>query len=365
MSEALHPQSESELADMIRAGGPFSIRGGGTRGVLSQGTPLETGGLSGITMYEPGTLTMVVRAGTPMADIEAALADENQILPFEPLDMRPMVGSAGVPTIGGVVATNASGSRRVKAGACRDFVLGARFVDGTGMVVKNGGRVMKNVTGYDLAKLVSGSHGTLGVITEVSLKVAPKSEAVVLLAADGLSDSDAVAAMSAALTAPLDVSGAMHRGGGQTVIRLEGIRTSVVERLAALRQRLGSMGSWTVLDVEWAACADPSTLARQEGDIWCLSVRPSAAPDLVERAGAQEVLYDWGGGRIWMRVPEGTKLREQLGDFDGHATLICASPQIRATVGTFHPERAGVAKLSSALRRKFDPSQKLNPGLMG
>ena len=175
----MHPSNELELADAIRdAGGALRIVGGGTRGVAGQGDLLSAAGLAGIRLFEPAALTLVAGAGTPLAEIEAVLAKEGQRLAFEPGDWRGLIGSEGVSTIGGVVAANISGPRRVQAGACRDALLGVRFVDGSGTVVKNGGRVMKNVTGYDLARLLAGSWGTLGVLSEVGLKVLPAPEAV-------------------------------------------------------------------------------------------------------------------------------------------------------------------------------------------
>ena len=178
------PALDPKLAEALRgAVEPVGVRGGGTRpvGRLGDMHVVETGGLSGIRLYEPAALTLVAGAGTPLSVVEAALAAEGQRLAFEPADWRGLLGTQGVPTLGGTVAANVSGPRRVQAGACRDALLGVRFVDGTGAVVKNGGRVMKNVTGYDLARLMAGSWGTLGVLTEVSLKVQPRPETAATL----------------------------------------------------------------------------------------------------------------------------------------------------------------------------------------
>ncbi|MEL7414796.1 MAG: FAD-binding protein, partial [Pseudomonadota bacterium] len=214
----LSPTTEDALsaaiADARAASTPLEIVGGGTR--LGLGKPvqasdqLSTRGLSGITLYEPGALTLVAQAGTPLAEIEEALARENQRLAFEPMDHRALLGSEGEPTIGGVVAANVSGPRRVQAGACRDSLIGVRFVDGRGTVLKNGGRVMKNVTGYDLVKLMAGSYGTLGILTEVSFKVLPAPEARQVLLFDGLDVAQAVACMTEAMGSPYDLSGAAH-----------------------------------------------------------------------------------------------------------------------------------------------------------
>ena len=209
----LTPTSELDLAGMVRdAAGPLRIVGGGTRdyGRVGTGEVLSVAGLSGITLYDPGALTLVAQAGTPLAVIEAALAGANQRLAFEPMDHRALLGTTGEPTLGGMVAANISGPRRVQAGAARDYLLGVRIVDGSGQIVKNGGRVMKNVTGLDLAKLMAGAHGTLGVLTEVAFKVLPQVAATSTLELRGLADVRAVAAMAAGLGSPFEVTGAAH-----------------------------------------------------------------------------------------------------------------------------------------------------------
>lgn len=364
------PETEAELAESIAsATGPLHIRGGGTRSAgAPRGEILQTGGLSGITLYEPGALTMVAQAGTPLSEVEAALEAEGQRLAFEPMDHRPLLGTEGKPTIGGVVAANVSGPRRIQAGACRDFMLGVRFVDGAGTVVKNGGRVMKNVTGYDLVKLMTGSRGTLGVLTEVSFKVLPKPAFEATLVLHGLDAGAAVAALSSALGSPFEVSGAAHdpAEGGRTLLRLEGFEASVRYRLNQLTERLG--GEVTVLEDEdstevWRGLRDVTAFAGTEGDVWRLSVKPSDAPAVLDRMGGEvRTLLDWGGGLIWALAPEGTDLRGRLHGVGGHATRVRAKD---TDLPVFHPEPAPLAQVSAGLRQRFDPRGILNPGLMG
>ncbi|MCB2109694.1 MAG: glycolate oxidase subunit GlcE [Defluviimonas sp.] len=365
--------SEEELAEAVRdAGGPLRIRGGGTRpvGRPVAGAALDVSGLCGIRLYEPGALTLVAAAGTPLAEIEAALAGEGQRLAFEPADWRGLLGTTGEPTLGGVIAANVSGPRRVQAGAARDALLGVRFVDGRGTVVKNGGRVMKNVTGYDLVKLMAGSWGTLGVLSEVSLKVLPAPEAAATLAITGLDDAAAIGAMTAALRSPFDVTGAAHGREG-TLIRIEGFADSVAYRAGRLADLLATHGAAEILRDAgraaeiWRAVRDVAPFHDRTGDVWRLSVAPTAAAALAARSGADEVLYDWGGGLVWLLVQAGSDLRAALGDFAGHATVIRAAEETRARIAPFPPEPAPVAAISAGLRARFDPRGILNPGLMG
>jgi glycolate oxidase FAD binding subunit len=368
----IKPETEAQLAQVVAdATGPLCIRGGGTRGAAAAGQTVSLAGLAGVTLYEPGALTLVVQSGTPVTQIEALLAAEGQRLAFETMDHRGLLGTQGTPTIGGVVAANISGPRRIQAGACRDNVLGVRFVDGRGQVVKNGGRVMKNVTGYDLVKLLAGSWGTLGVLSEVALKVQPQPETSACLILEGLSDTDALTAMTRALGSPFDVTGAAHIPGDQpqTFLRIEGFERSIAYRLAQLQAMFHgpqqAVQDPSQVAQNWAEIRDLRPMHGTDGDVWRVSTRPSNGPEIVERAGARRALYDWGGGLIWLDLPPGTDLRAKLGTFDGHATLVRACAQTRAALPMFHPQPAPIAALSAGLRAQFDPRGILNPGLMG
>jgi glycolate oxidase FAD binding subunit len=356
----MQPQSEEEVAEMLRgAKAPLAVRGGGTRALEAPaGEVLETAGLAGITLYEPGALTLAARAGTPLAAVEAALAAEGQRLAFEPPDMRALYGRDGASTIGGVVAANASGPRRVQAGAARDALLGVRFVDGAGRVVKNGGRVMKNVTGYDLARLVAGSRGRLGVLTEVCLKVLPAAETAETLAAEGLTPAEAVAAMATALGSPFEVTGAAHLAAGapRTLLRIEGRAASVGYRRDRLLARLGP--GWEAVGpaaAAWQAVRDVAAFAGREGSVWRLHLRPTDAPAVLAAAGAEAAVMDWGGGLLWLLAAPGAagRIRAAAAAAGGHATLWRAAPGEDAA--RLPPEAPAVAALTAGLIRAFDP----------
>lgn len=362
------PDSEQSLAEMVaNTKEPLRIQGGGTRPIgAAHGEVLTTSGLSGIELYEPGALTLVAKAGTPVAEIEAALAKENQRLPFEPMDHRGLLGTSGTPTIGGVVAVNASGPRRIQAGACRDSLIGVRYVDGQGGVIKNGGRVMKNVTGYDLVKLMAGSYGTLGILSQVSFKVLPGIETTQTLVVQGADVAQAVAAMSKALGSPFEVSAAAYSvETAQTTLRLEGFASSVSYRMAQLREVLAGFGDMDVMGAEaskdhWVKVRDVDELAGATGDLWRISVKPSDAPQVVDALpeGAKATL-DWGGGLLWCAAPVGTDIRGAIGHISGHATCL------RGAAQTFHPEPAPLVAIAKGLRAKFDPRSIFNSGMMG
>lgn len=377
----MRPSSEAELAEMISsASTPLRVRGGGTRltGEFA-GEVLETSGLSGITLYEPGALTLVAQAGTPLVEIEAALTKENQRLAFDPPDLRAALGLSGNSTIGGVAASNASGPRRISSGACRDFMLGVRFVDGAGTVVKNGGRVMKNVTGYDLVKLMSGAHGTLGVLSEVSLKVMPIAETQATLVFVGCGWAATSEIFTQALNSPFEVSAAARlpagtRGNakGVTLLRVEGFDFQVKHRV----QRLAELFRFAPDHIEtraevnstlWSDVRDVKAFPYSENDLWKISVKPTDMQRVAAALdkGHEQVSVDWAGGLIWTEVAPNTNVRAKLAGIAGHATLMRASAETFAKLGRFHPEPAPLARISAGLRARFDPKGLFNPRLMG
>ncbi|MCB1464482.1 MAG: glycolate oxidase subunit GlcE [Nitratireductor sp.] len=386
-----YPKDETEVAGLVRdaaaAAKTIRILGGGTRSAI--GHPVEAdrvlslGHLSGITLYEPAALTLVARAGTPLAEIEATLEGEGQMLPFEPADYRALLASSGEPTLGGMFAAGLSGPRRIQTGACRDAAIGVRFVDGSGEILKSGGRVMKNVTGYDLVKLQCGAWGTLGVVTEIAFKLLPKPETTTTLVLRGLDDVRAIEALSKALASPFGVSGAAHLPGDRTLVRVEGFVNSVAHRAESLRSELSAFGDAEALSdaadnkALWAGIANVEVLSGKPGSpgsgaVWRVSLKPSDGPKLVaelRRALDVEAVYDWGGGLVWLLVPQqgdagASLIRKALSPLGGHATLIRAGGETRRTVPVFQPETPTIAAISAGLRQQFDPKGILNPGLM-
>lgn len=381
----MRPESEAELVDVLRESeAPLQIRGGGTRGAVfpQGGDILETGGLSGVTLYEPGALTLVARAGTPVCEIEAVLAQKNQRLAFEPMDHRAVLGNTGTPTIGGIVAANVSGPRRIQVGAARDFLLGVRFVDGAGRLVRNGGRVMKNVTGYDLVKLMAGSWGTLGVISEVSLKVLAKPQAEATLVVRDTAAGAGIADLCRTMGTPFDVSGAVWIGPGVVAetsemrIRVEGLSGSVAYRINRLAERFRAALSIVEGDESaalWRQIRDVLPFAGKDAPLWRISVKPTDAPALLaalEHAGVEhKAICDWSGGLIWVMI-EGAAacadvVRREVSVLRGHATLLRATPAEREAVAMFHPQSAALERIAAGLRTHFDPKDILNPRLMG
>ncbi|RRH76847.1 FAD-binding protein [Falsigemmobacter faecalis] len=364
------PQSEAELADLIAAArDPLSIRGGGTRALmLPQGPALSTRGLSGVTLYEPGALTLVVAAGTPLQEVRALLAAERQRLPFDPPDLAALSGRGGLSTIGGVAASNASGPARIQAGACRDCLIGLRFVDGRGRVVKNGGRVMKNVTGYDLVKLLAGSEGRLGVLSELSFRLQPLPQTEVTLTLEGIPAADQAAVMARALSSPWDVSGAASDpAAGRVWLRLEGFEEQTRYRSAKLRARLApaeiTLTEGAASAALWAGIRDLTPLAGAEVVIRH-SARPSHMPGLLQliaRTAPAQVLSDLGGG--WLSIGCSAAeapallcaLQTEGARAGGHARLLKAPPAVATRLPGAPPTDPVVARLNAAIAAEFDP----------
>jgi glycolate oxidase FAD binding subunit len=371
-------------------GGPYDGMGGNR----TIGHTLDLSRLSGITLYEPEELVLSAGAGTPLADIEAAVADKSQQLAFEPIDMARLYGNQG-GTLGGAIACNLAGPRRIKAGAARDHVLGVQGVSGRGEAFKSGGRVVKNVTGYDLSKLMTGSYGTLAALTEITIKVLPAPEKIRTVLVLGLDDAAAQQAMTVALNSSHEVSGAAHlpaaaaaqsavsyvggAGGPVTALRVEGFAPSVAARTEALRDLLGSFGDLEELHsansaMFWQEVRDVAPFQAGDQPLWRISVAASAGAAVVrDIASAQTgaAIYDWGGGLVWYRLDGAAddagasvvrKALEHHGG--GHATLVRASDEARSQVEVFQPQAEGLAALTARVKDSFDPRRVLNPGRM-
>ncbi|QPC86832.1 FAD-binding protein [Mesorhizobium sp. NBSH29] len=376
---------------------PLEIEGQGSkRGIghpVQAAHTLSLSKLTGVTLYEPEELVLSARAGTPIAEIEKLLAANRQELAFEPMDYGPLLGTGqkNAGTIGGVLATNLSGPRRLKAGAARDHVLGINAVSGRGEAFKSGGRVVKNVTGYDLSKLMAGSWGTLAVVTDVTFKVLPAAETETTLVLTGLLDDVAASAMALALGSSAEVASAAHLpeniarlvGGGAlgtdaaTLLRLEGFGPSVAYRLARLRDLLKAAPGMIELEGSaskslWREVRDCAPFADgTDKPVWRVSMAPSRAHEMVlalRMELAADAYYDWQGGLVWLRMenePEAALLRGLVQQFGGgHATLVRAAPHWRIATPLFEPQAAPLAALSARVKHEFDSQNILNPGRM-
>lgn len=410
--ETLEPRDEKELAEVVQAAlaneSPLDIVGGGSRSGLGRPTnaPLRvsTRGLSGIVMYEPSELILVAQAGTPLDTITGLLDQQGQEFAFEPIDHGPLYGlPERQGTAGGLTSVNASGPRRIKAGAARDHLLGFRAVNGRGEIFQSGGRVVKNVTGYDMSKLMAGAFGTLGILSEVIIKVLPKAETQTTLAITGVPDANAVTIMTLASGLPQEVSGLAHIPGpmlpafpnvpaapdreGTTVLRVEGPEASIRQRLEHLTTHLGAeltaLGrtgcTFTTMDAPasamlWRALRDCQPFARSNDQLWRISTTPTEAARVVEDIRKAEIpilghFYDWAGGLIWLSVSpapdaHAPAIRQALALRGGHATLVRAADDVRAATAVFQPQPDALAALSARVKNSFDPENILNRGRM-
>lgn len=388
------PADEAGVATVVRTATdclePLSIEGFGSKtGMLrpvQTARTLSTRNLTGITLYSPRELILSARAGTPLTEIEAALAEHNQHLIAEPPDLSALLGGQPLQSWGGVVATNLSGPRRVAWGSMRDHVMGIRAVNGRGEIIRSGGRVLKNVTGLDLCKLLTGSHGTLGVLTEITVKVLPAPESTGSLVIRGLDPSRAVAALSAAMGSPYGVSGAAWLPGwaassipalgegSATVVRMEEFAPSVIYRLGRLAGDLAIFGAAETLDdatsrVVWKAIRDVTPIEVSTGEaVWLVSTRPSRGPHILAAAtaaGARGFL-DWSGGRVWLAGPASEALHTEIAGAvqaqGGTWTLMRAPEPLRAAVDVVPPEAAPLAAITRRVKGALDPAGILNPG---
>ncbi len=406
MSDTLKPRDGKDVEAAVQwalaEGRALELVGQGSKRAL--GRPAQTdltldlSGLSGVTLYEPEELVLSAKAGTPLAEIEALVAANAQQLAFEPMDYAPILGAvAGRGTIGGALAANLSGPRRVKAGAARDHFLGMTAVSGRGETFKSGGRVVKNVTGYDICKLIAGSWGTLAAMTDVTIKTLPRPETEETLLIRGLDPAPAVEAMTAAVGSSCDVSKAAHlpagvaarvpageiagAGDAVTALRLEGFSPSVAHRkrmLEALMKPFGDLVtvSELVSRALWQAVRDVTPFAASrdgvERPLWRVSTAPNRGAELtalVARRAQGQMLYDWAGGLIWLALDPSDDagaalVRRAVAACGGHATLVRAPASLRAAIDVFEPQQAAVAALTRRVKESFDPKGVLNPGRM-
>lgn len=402
MSEALRPATEWELQGIVGTCAekrtPIEIVGGGSKRAIGRpvraGVTVSTASLSGISLYEPTELVMSARTGTLLSQVEVELAGRGQMLAFEPVDLGPVLGSrGGAQTIGAVFSGNLSGSRRVSAGAARDHLLGVRGVNGRAEAFKSGGRVMKNVTGYDVSRAVAGSWGTLAVLTEVTFKVLPVPETAATLVYPGLPDDLAVEVMCGAMASPFEVSSAAHLpealaarlpdeklsqpGKPMTMLRIENFAKSVAYRTGALQKLLRVYGPPFQLDYAetqrlWSELRRLAVFPFGPTTLWRISTAPKTAPKLVgaiKRHMPAEAFYDWSGGLVWLEVQAtsdagAADIRRVVALHGGHATLIRAEENVRAAVEVFQPLAPGLERLTRGLKAAFDPLGLLNPGRM-
>jgi len=396
------PATMREVSDLVAEAAnakiPLEVRGRGSKyevgHFIQSGSVVSSENLVGISLYEPNELVLSAASGTPLDDIRNILAEHGQQLAFEPIDLGPVLGThAGQSSIGGVFATNLSGSRRIKSGAARDHLLGVVCVNGWGEPFKSGGRVMKNVTGYDLCKAVAGSWGTLAVMTDVTMKVLPIAAETRTLLCFGLPDQTGIDVMTLCLGTPYEVSGTVHlqaplaaklsdgdiaKGNAAiTAIRIENFPSAARYRIGKLKDRLAAYSPAVELDTArsrtfWEEVRTLRMFAGSDRPLWRISTTPSRAARLVAiiaRTLDIRVSYDWSGGLIWLETPPtsdaGTvEIRRAIAEFGGHATLIRADRATRASVEVFQPLDPPLAALTAKLKAAFDPAGILNPGRM-
>lgn len=373
----LRPTTQQELCDAIAgAAGPLMLRGGGSKDAIGAPTPdttiVDMRGFTGIVDYDPPELVLTARAGTPLAQVQALLAAQGQMLAFDPFDHAALLGGTpGQATIGGIVAAGVSGPSRLSRGAARDHLLGFTAVSGRGERFVAGAKVVKNVTGYDLSKLVTGSWGRLAAITELTLKVLPAPRARRSLVLRGQAPAAAVAAMASALGSAAEVSAAAHlpdwRGDAVTVIRLDGFPGSIAARAEMLATLIDGLDTLDEADgaAFWATVRDAASLPSGK-PLWRVILPAARSAAFVAALDGADWLLDWAGGLVWLASDADPRtiraLAEQAG---GHAMLARADAATRAAVPTLHPRPAPIAALEARVRRAFDPAGRFETGRFG
>lgn len=379
--EEFHPSTEEEVEEVVAWAlvneTPFEILGAGSKRSIGHETradaSLHMSRLSGILSYEPEELVISAWAGTPLAEIEAILAAEGQHLAFEPPDYSKLLGSEGDGTLGGAVATGFAGPRRIVAGSARDHVLGVTGVTGRGETFKIGGRVVKNVTGYDLSKLLAGSFGTLAVMTRITLKVLPRAETSRTLRISDRGRNEALELTRKGAASPFSVTGAALDVQGEAHLRLEGREDEIDKRMDKLRRHLDvgqdGFGGETSEDF-WRGVRDLSSWA-DKSVVWRINLPRANSAELADALNMEiggEMISDWAGSRIWFapeRADRPETIRGLCDAAGGRAMVFKAPPETRAKFPVFHPEPKALALLSARVRDAFDPARILNPGRMG
>lgn len=362
---------------------------------------LDLSAFAGVSMYEPGELVIKAGAATPLEEIKALLHENNQCLAFEPPDWNGLFEQEpATQSLGGVLSTNLSGSRRLTAGAARDHLLGFTGMNGRAEEIRSGGRVMKNVTGYDLSKLVCGAYGTLAVLTEATLKVRPQAQDTRTLAVFGLSDEDGIHLLRDVMSSPYEPSAAAHlprsvtvrshlpeithAAAAATLVRLEGDGASLEKRLDHVRRLIADNGfadgalaghrgvvqlGGRASQQLWREVGDVAYFSERPGVVWRISTAPSHGTAVVSMMGADAWFYDWAGGLIWalfddVRTGDAELIRSAISELGGHATLVRGPKELRNSVGAFQPLAPGVYEINRRIKKAFDPMGVLNPRRM-
>jgi glycolate oxidase FAD binding subunit len=378
MSRLLTPHTENELAEMVSSAGPLVVEGLGSKRNYGRSIATEMvlslAHFTGVQIYEPEELILEAGAATPLSGVQKLLAERQQMLAFDPPDHGHLFGSTSNGSLGGVLATGFAGSRRIKSGSVRDHILGVRGVTGRGEIFKAGARVVKNVTGYDMPKLMAGSLGTLAALTSVTFKVlpAPETEETVFIAK--LDDAAAIFVMSDALQSQAEISAAAHVPGEGTYLRFEGIGISVAARrdrfVSTLKYNCELLNAETSKNA-WNRLRDCKVLTHDATRaLWRISVAPSEGARVaqaISRAHDAKYFYDWGGGLIWMSLPaapDGGADAVRKAVTPGHATLYAAPADLRSRIAVFPPQAPTLAALTARVKSALDPNGKLNPGRM-